>query len=391
MNKSTKFILVILTNLILFELLSAFFVHTIGVIRPGVRLDLVLERHFETVDEKYLQEFISRSYDKTLGWDNRRNSEYSSINVAGDRWIQSHGSDGAREDGHNGGDLLVAVYGDSLTNGNEVNNDQTWPFFLERIIGGDVKNFGVGAYGVTQAFLKLKGHLEKGVIAPITMLVIYEDDLNRAVNNFRPFYYHSTGVKLGFKPCYRVLNGEVKLIPNPLSDPSISLQEMKMLAFRLSSFDYWMSKRLLVSTGFPYTLQTTKAIKYVAREAMDTLTGSRIEDLWDTMEGTAIMQHIINDFVHITQIAQSIPVIMFIPSTRKWENGRTVPRYWNFKEEILDGGFEDLTVIDVYEAPFDEARFSILPFRGHPSTYGNRVMAEHVAKNIAEGVEWAKY
>jgi len=385
-HKPTKFILVILTNLLLLELLSVFFVYMIGLIRPNQRLDLMLENTFATVDEEYLHKFISLGYDELLGWDNEPGSEQTFLNVAGDKWSQSYGTDGAREDGHNGGSLLIAAYGDSATNGHEVNNDQTWPFFLELIIGGEVKNFGVGAYGVDQAFLKLKRHLEQGVIAPITMLVIYEDDLNRAVNSFRPFYNHSTGVKLGFKPHYRYLDGEVKIISNPFSNPSLSLQELKGLAFRLAPFDFWMSKRLLIYTDFPYMLQTTRTIQHVVRKAKDALTGSNVSDLWDSTEGRAIMGHIINDYLHVTEMAESIPVIMFIPSIKNWEDGRTVPGYQNFKEEVLAREFREVTVIDVYEAEFDEAKFSILPFRGHPNAYGNTVIAEHVANRIAEKI-----
>jgi len=85
-------------------------------------------------------------------------------------------------------------------------------------------------------------------------------------------------------------------------------------------------------------------------------------------------------------MATSIPVIMFIPTIRNWEDSRTVPGYRNFKEEVLAREFGNVTVIDVYEAEFDEARFSILPYRGHPNPYGNQVIAEHVANRISETV-----
>lgn len=119
---------------------------------------------------------------------------------------------------------------------------------------------------------------------------------------------------------------------------------------------------------------------------MDALTGSNVEDLWDSTEGRAIMEHIINDFVHVTTMAESVPVIMFIPRISNWKDGRTVSGYQNFKEEVLAREFSEVTVIDVYEAEFDEARFSILPYRGHANPYGNQVIAEHVANRIAETV-----
>ena len=38
----------------------------------------------------------------------------------------------------------------------------------------------------------------------------------------------------------------------------------------------------------------------------------------------------------------------------------------------------DMIVIDLWELSFDEERFSILPFSGHPSPYGNSIIGESI-------------
>ena len=95
-------------------------------------------------------------------------------------------------------------------------------------------------------------------------------------------------------------------------------------------------------------------MKHIARKAIDTLPGASI-DLWDSTEGRAIMQHILNEFLRVTKMVNSTPVIMFMPRTRDWKDGRIAPGYWKFKEDVVKREYGTLTVIDIYEAEFDEA------------------------------------
>ncbi len=75
---------------------------------------------------------------------------------------------------------------------------------------------------------------------------------------------------------------------------------------------------------------------------------------------------------------------MFILNLAEWKAGRTTPHYVRFKFDVLYREFPHLTVIDVYETTFDEKRFNILPFVGHASPYGTKVIAEHVAAELSE-------
>jgi hypothetical protein len=57
------------------------------------------------------------------------------------------------------GVLRIAVFGDSYTYGAEVRDEDSWPRVLERDLGErgiptEVLNFGVGAYGMGQAYLR---------------------------------------------------------------------------------------------------------------------------------------------------------------------------------------------------------------------------------------------
>ncbi|MBF0312108.1 MAG: hypothetical protein HQK52_01760 [Oligoflexia bacterium] len=72
-------------------------------------------------------------------------------------------------------DQIVAV-GDSFTFGGEVSDDQTWPAFLEKIIGMDVVNAGVSVYGIDQIYLRSKKILKEFKRPPKLMIVSFIND-----------------------------------------------------------------------------------------------------------------------------------------------------------------------------------------------------------------------
>ena len=94
-------------------------------------------------------------YDDLLGWTvgpNRRS-------VDGRYWSSSEGIRAPHEGvtfAKLGGKTRIALVGDSMTFGEEVTYEDTWGYFLEKALGPEfqVLNFGVGGYGVDQAYLR---------------------------------------------------------------------------------------------------------------------------------------------------------------------------------------------------------------------------------------------
>jgi hypothetical protein len=75
---------------------------------------------------------------------------------------------------------------------------------------------------------------------------------------------------------------------------------------------------------------------------------------------------------------------LFIPAVSDWVDGCKTPPYHEIRNQFLEDGHKGPFVIDIYDADFDESRFSIRPFQGHPSPYGNQVIAFHVADKLKE-------
>ena len=379
-----KVSLILIVNILILELLSFCLIHSLAVIRPDLRTDLTIDQYFDTITDQDISSFWS-GRDEFLGWNKMPFQNVTSVNSAGDPYSQSFGADGARNDSRAHDETLVATYGDSFTEGAEVNDDETWQFYLEHLVGGDVKNFGVSGYGIGQAFLKLQNHFKEGRVAPITMLVVFPDDLNRVVNNFRWFENRKTAGKLGFKPSYRFTDGKVRFFPNPTIDDSMTRNDFKALTMELAKRDYWMTQWVYFVPQFPYTYQIVRALPIIADKIFGRFRVVKKDtSIWNTEEGRMLVSYIFDEFYKATIANDSIPVILFIPDVRDWTDGRKVPPYDEIKALLLEASGEGPLVIDIYDAEFDARRFSVQPFHGHPSAYGNQVIADYVAKILKE-------
>lgn len=104
----------------------------------------------------------------------------------------------------------VLTVGDSFTAGSGVRDNETWPAQLEGLIGRQVHNAGVGAYGVDQMILRAESLIP--VLKPRDLIVgILSQDILR--NNFDIYGG-------GYKPWFKVENGKAVLqgVPVPRVD-----------------------------------------------------------------------------------------------------------------------------------------------------------------------------
>lgn len=356
-------------------------------VRPEYFVHAFIETHFDSLSEDDRLRFLELAHDPVLGWDNRPLAQYRFRNSLDVEYGVSYAADGSRADHLPDKRLLMHTYGDSFTWCDEVGDHETWQRFLEVALDAEVKNFGVGAYGTHQAILKFERHVEQSAVAPITVLGIMEENINRTVNLFRPFYSPGSGVKLGFKPALRITaNGRIESLPNPYSDPSLSLPALRELAHRISDRDPW-SPRGRIDLHFPYALQFLRAVSLMAKRRARAWLGrpndvGHMTDLWAEPEGEAIMHHLTDEFVHLAKEAGSKPVILFIPRAESLREPEA-PAYAEFVTD-LRGRHPRLTVIDLIDHAFDRERFNLSPYRGHASAYGNRVIADIVARSLRE-------
>ena len=139
--------------------------------------------------------------------------------------------------------LRIALFGDSFTNGADVSFTDTWGACLENDLKqaglhAEVLNFGVGGYGMDQAFLlwKKSGYQ----FSPDVVIFGFQpENVKRNLNLIRALYSVKTDIPFS-KPRY-ILEGEVlKLINAPTLRPDALISTMEhMDSWDLVKYEHW--------------------------------------------------------------------------------------------------------------------------------------------------------
>ncbi len=166
-----------------------------------------------------LEEWSTVIYDEMLGWTYRPHA----LRQDGDFTINGAGIRARREfsqlppPDH----LRIALFGDSFTAGDDVGDDDVWGARLELLlrdagIRAEVLNFGVGAYGMDQAFLRWQ-HEGKAYAPDIVIFGLQPDNLKRNLNVFRQLM-NINGPPFS-KPRFTLAESELVLLNSPAMPP----------------------------------------------------------------------------------------------------------------------------------------------------------------------------
>lgn len=173
-------------------------------------------------------------YDGDLGWVTRPFATWQ-----GDRYAAD--AEGARVAAPGGahaaapGDLRIAIFGDSFTWGYGVAHGETWGAVLEHAlraagVPASVRNFGVGGYGMDQAWLRFRK--EAPVWRPQHVVFgLQPENARRNLNLIRPLYQRNTNAPFS-KPRFLREKGALRLLNHPALPPDA-------LPALLADFERW--------------------------------------------------------------------------------------------------------------------------------------------------------
>ena len=191
-------------------------------IRDGVLLGVPLPP-FDSLPHPRQAEWLERQraelgeptgrsvFDAELGWTNRTTDSPDSaapfIDAVGARSVREGESTDSAE-------VELWAFGDSFTFCSEVEDDETWPYFLDHANPElSVKNFGVSGYGTDQALLRFRRKKTSGA-ATIVCIGILTENIGRNVNRYRPLYYPRTESAVA-KPRFVLREDQLELVPMP--------------------------------------------------------------------------------------------------------------------------------------------------------------------------------
>lgn len=332
------------------------------------------DRVVADVTEASLAAYAAKRYDPDLGWDYRPGQAAESRTVLGDKIVMNFDAEGSRRLPFDFGPVEIATYGDSYTAGTEVGDDQTWQYFLSRLTGTRVLNFGVYAYGTDQALLKIEKTFARRHVANLVVLAMIPDDINRIVGAYRPFYARPEAGDISFKPLFHQEDGAFRLV-NVAPRPLRTRAEFGSALEQAKRYDYWYQtlSKAAISRSFPYSLELWKPFE---RQFLK----PGHAGLWSETAAVQVLRYILERFAAHGAANSYVPVFVLMP-----EYGRELAAGQFAADPATVAAIKrdfahKLVVIDLPAAasgrPFDPDRYNIEPNHGHPSAYGNELLAK---------------
>lgn len=280
------------------------------------------------------------------------------------------------------GPLLIDTYGDSFTECSEVADDATWQAHATRAMGARVRNFGVLGYGTDQAYLACTERLADGVNAPIVVLAMIEENLNRLMSAFRPFYtYPAIDNPLGFKPMLLEEGDGFRWVDfQPAAPITVaSIEAAIVAAGRVDAFLPLRTERV----RFPFLLH---AAGYLLRRGLDS---DRLQP-GQTPRAKRRAAHLFAEFVRLATEKGVVPVLFAMPMEQAAFQTERLAQVQETVDLLPPEVRAKLIVIDgvaLYRAsgravqPWPE-RYSPYLRVTHPSDRGNRLLAELLIEGL---------
>jgi hypothetical protein len=286
---------------------------------------------------------------------------------------------------------LVSLYGDSFTWASEVDNEHAWSNQLSLLLGRRVANYGVGAYGTDQAYLRSR--LNNQDKSQLIIMVFQPENIFRNVNQFRNLLYPNHPYAL--KPRF-ILNddGELELIPVPgLSKSDYMLLVKEPNRFLKHEFFFLEDSGQINRLKFPYTLSVLSCAKHFYLRAK--ITGKPIHAEFyalDHKSGALPITHKILVNFHKKALSENrIPIILIIPT---YDDLRYYKQHkqWVF-QNIIDllksDGIESINLgNDILDRIKErEIKEIFTPTTDHLNAEGNQILSEIVYMVILSGAK----
>jgi hypothetical protein len=288
-------------------------------------------------------------YDPHLGWTANPNYTSPHFNVGRDGFRLT----GPLPPGAGGGPVVLAT-GDSFTEGDEVDDTETWPAHLQAMLGRRVVNAGVSAFGLDQMVLRTEEAVAR-VHPALGIMAFVPDDLRR--DEFSRLWSVE-------KPYFVLQDGKLDLRNEPVPPPSSECDSLpfwqQMLGWSVMA-DY-IVRRL----GWP------ESWLYDNRRALP------------EGEGEKLVCPLIQRLSRL-----SMPILVVAQFGRgTWdESGRDAPGLHAQSRHVLDcaagAGLATLELSDTIEHALQTSGADALYKNDHHSNDGNRLVAQTIADELA--------
>jgi peptidoglycan/LPS O-acetylase OafA/YrhL len=349
------------------------------------------------IPQDYINGWVDAIFAPDIGWSYKPSITVTSKNSIGKDWSETtDANDSMVAPDATGPRKILTLYGDSYSEGAEVNSQQAWHNYLSVLTGLTIENYSTGAYGTDQVIFRLEHDLQNGYRAKVIMIVVHAENIKNIMSSYRGFYSHGDAHKVGFKPVYeQEPKGWHWVLPG-LYRPKEKSAIREALERAEQHDHFYTINTLKPIDAFPYSLQLAKYWLYALRTAGMGETwladhGGDVDEFWRYPPAEQRMLALLDHFVALGKQYDFEPVIVFIPEGQEVQRrmmNAGGPSYATVRAELSRHG---IRTIDILEQLMDYSKFNLLPFGSHPSPYGNRVIATAIFNHIRDMAQIAPY
>lgn len=272
-----------------------------------------------------------------------------------------------------------SAFGDSMTHGDEVKDDEAWLHLLSELLGCNVQNFAVGGYGLDQAALRYEMMPPSG---NFVILGLFVEMLRRDLAASWTFYRGPERDNLPryaiTKPMFVMNGNELQLIPRPSKPVTRKAIEQH------HKHDFFLNT-LWTPLSFPYSYAAGRALvrRFVGKNYLNNMSSNQFWLRDHSSHTAALALKILARVREKAKQRNQQLVLVMIPQVE--ESLGTEPAYASFVQDLA-GQYPGLCIIDTYPASVVAAsKLGVAALRapqGHYSPAGNQILAQTVRQGL---------
>ena len=406
MNEIIIYLAIFITGFIIIELIVRNIVKSIN---KDFQWLIIEKDEAPKLSKQSLRKFLLHGYDPELGWVRKPNTSHDEIGW--EKTTTWHIDErGSRKNPYLGSkESKISCYGDSFTFARQVNDDETWEYYLSELTETNVQNFGVGNYGLDQAILRLKREFPKNP-TKIVIMGIVPDTISRILSMWK--HYYEYGNTFGFKPKFKINDGNLELLKNPINTEKKFDEYKKFLSYIQENDFFYKNKFRKEKISFPYSVTILRNLKRnygiinQARKSKKTKSENQetAKIPWDLMsiimkinldwriklfkdKNTIILlKKIIEEYVEYSKQQNFKPIFVFLPQK---DDILFIKQKYHFYQEFINElmKINNLIFIDITKKLIEEENLDKLYsddnwYGGHYSKKGNEKIAKFIFSEL---------
>ena len=407
MNEIIIYLAIFITGFIIIELIVRNIVKSIN---KDFQWLIIEKDEAPKLSKQGLRKFLLHGYDPELGWVRKPNTSHDEI---GKKETTTWHIDerGSRKNPYLGSkESKISCYGDSFTFARQVNDDETWEYYLSELTKTNVQNFGVGNYGLDQAVLRLKRDFPKNPTNIVIMGVV-PDTISRILSMWK--HYYEYGNTFGFKPKFKINDGNLELLKNPINTEKKFDEYEKFLSYIQKNDFFYKNKFRREKISFPYSVTILRNLKrnygIINQARKSKKIKSKNQETtkipWDLMsiimkinlnwriklfkdKNTIILfKKIIEEYVDYSKQQNFRPIFVFLPQK---DDILFIKQKYHFYQEFINElmKINNLIFIDITKKLIEEENLDKFYsddnwYGGHYSKEGNENIAKFIFSELA--------